>query len=119
MTLIGLASKLAIKSRIDSIKDDLKHLSDMLKLAKKLVSQMAGADFVADIQAEIKHLKATIKEVVKNFEGGAKLTYTNTEGDVYKCEMVWDCEEFTEILYWVPYMERFELRCITDKSQIV
>jgi hypothetical protein len=115
MTLIALASKLTVKSSTDGIKADLKYLNDMLKLAKKLVSEN---DFVANIETQIKDLKSKRKELVKNFEKGAKNTYSNPEGDFYKCEIIWESEDYTEILYWVPYMEHFTLEKITDKSQI-
>lgn len=119
MTLIAFASKLVIKSNTDSIKADLACLKDMLKLAKNLVNESSVGEFVANIETQMKYLKAKRKELVKNFEKGAKMLYKNEEGDVYKCEVVFETEEYTEILFWIPYLEAISLKRIHDKSQIL
>jgi hypothetical protein len=116
MTLIGLASRLAIKNRCEEIASDLKHLAEMKKLAKKCVSEMAVYGFVENIETQIKYLKNKRKEIVKNFEKGAKLTYKNEEGDVYKCDIVFESATHTDILYWVPYLEEFRITKIDPEN---
>ena len=116
MTLISLASKLAIKNRCEEIKTDIRIWTDMSKMAKKLVSEMAIKDIHSQIQVQVKYLKNKRKEIVKNFEKGAIFTYKNDEGDSYKCELVFETEAFVEVMYWVPYLEEFQLTKIATEN---